>query len=62
MAMPTADAIPRDITTITDIGIGSGVEEMLSCAALPAAVATAAAIPLIQDVDQTEYIEKPPNG
>jgi hypothetical protein len=62
MAMPTASAATRDVTTMSEPGKGSGVKEALSCIAPAPAVTTAAAIPLIHDVDQTEYIDKPPNG
>jgi hypothetical protein len=55
MTMPTASATTRDVTTTNETGNGSGVEEALSCIAPAPAVTTAAAIPLIHDVDQTEY-------
>jgi hypothetical protein len=62
MATPIASATTRDVTTMNEAGKGSGVEEALSCRAPAPAVKTAAAIPLIHDVDEAEYIDKPPNG
>jgi hypothetical protein len=62
MAIPTADATIKVVTTINETGKGSGIVEALSCAAPAHAVTTAAAIPLNQDVDQAEYIEEPLTG
>src|SRR5690349_6918378 len=62
MAMPTANATTRDVTTMNETDKGSGVDDALSCMAPAPAVTTAAAIPLIHDVNQAEYMDEPPNG
>jgi hypothetical protein len=59
MAPPSTKIATSDVTAINQTGGISGTEEVVSSTAMPAAVATAAAIPLIQDVDHAEYIEVP---
>src|SRR5262245_23111764 len=54
---PAREIATNDVAAMTQTGGPSGIAVALSSMSMPTAIATAAAIPLIQDVDRAEYIK-----